>query len=35
MPWLTFSAFLVVGLSVVLAAAWAVHDIRNSNENKR
>jgi len=35
MPWLTFSAFLVIGLSVVLAAAWAVHDIRNSHEDKR
>jgi len=34
MPWLTLSAFFVIGFSVVLAVAWAVHDIRNSGGDK-
>ena len=34
MPWLTFSAFLVIGLSVVIAAAWAVNDIRSGGGDK-
>jgi len=27
-PWLTFSAFIVIGLSIVGAILWAVNDIK-------
>lgn len=35
MPWLTFSAFLVIHLSIVIAVVWAVRDINNSDEDER
>ncbi|MCK4538274.1 MAG: hypothetical protein KAV42_05700 [Candidatus Krumholzibacteria bacterium] len=33
MPWLTFSAFIVVDISVLIAIIWVVMDIRKHPEN--
>jgi hypothetical protein len=33
MPWLTFSAFIVINISIVAAIVWAVMDIMKDPEH--
>ena len=31
-PWLTFFAFVVIGVSIVIAISWALVDIRRERQ---
>ncbi len=33
-PWMTFSAFIVTGLSILGAVLWAVYDMKKYPESK-
>ncbi|MDZ7860285.1 MAG: hypothetical protein U5O15_06410 [Candidatus Krumholzibacteriota bacterium] len=33
-PWLTFTPFIVIGLSIAAAVLWALNDIRKSGKGK-
>jgi len=33
-PWLTFTAFIVIGVSILAAVLWAMNDIRKNRDRK-
>ncbi len=35
MPWMTFSAFIVIGASIAISIIWAINDIRKESGGDR
>ncbi len=34
MPWMTFAAFIVIGVSIAASILWAINDIRKDRGGK-
>ena len=34
MPWMTFAAFIVIGVSIAASIIWAINDIRKDPDNE-